>query len=169
MIVNKSPRPVTQGMLIAGNCAVPCALGRGGIVSVKKEGDGGTPIGKWYFRRVFYRADRVKRFAVNLPISAIGQSDGWCDEVWDPNYNRFVKLPYGGRHERLIRDDELYDIIVVLSHNECPRVHGGGSAIFMHVAKLGYPSTEGCIALKEAHLRMLLKTVNNKSFVQVVG
>ncbi|MGH1350621.1 MAG: L,D-transpeptidase family protein [Methyloligellaceae bacterium] len=168
MIVRKSSRSATQGVLQCGEFAFPCALGRGGIVSFKFEGDGGTPVGKWYFRKVFYRSDRVKRFPTGLPMAEIRDSDGWCDAPWDANYNRFVKLPYRGRSENLMRDDELYNIIAVLSHNDSPRIHGGGSAIFVHVAKSHYQATEGCIALKEEHLKFLLRSVNRSSYVRVV-
>ena len=45
------------------------------------------------------------------------------------------------------RDDDLYDIVVVLGHNDDPPVPGSGSAIFMHVARPGFAPTEGCVAL----------------------
>ena len=38
---------------------IPCAIGKGGIVTDKREGDGGTPIGVWRMESVHYRADRV--------------------------------------------------------------------------------------------------------------
>ena len=45
------------------------------------------------------------------------------------------------------REDGLYDIVVVLDHNQRPRVQGGGSAIFMHLAREDWSGTEGCVAL----------------------
>ncbi|MHA1600811.1 MAG: L,D-transpeptidase family protein, partial [Alphaproteobacteria bacterium] len=39
--------------------AWPCAIGRGGVIREKHEGDGATPIGCWPMRRVLYRPDRV--------------------------------------------------------------------------------------------------------------
>lgn len=54
------------------------------------------------------------------------------------------------------RDDHLYDIVVVTSHNQRPRVKGLGSAIFVHVAASGLTPTEGCVALDVRHLRQLL-------------
>ena len=38
-------------------------------------------------------------------------------------------------HERLWRDDEVYDLIVVLGHNDDPVIPGAGSAVFLHVAR----------------------------------
>lgn len=82
--------------------------------------------------------------------------DGWCDAVGDRNYNRYVCHPYPASAERLWRDDALYDVIVVLDHNQRPRVQGAGSAIFMHVARPGYRPTEGCVALARHHLLLVL-------------
>ena len=41
-----------------GGAVYRCALGRGGIVADKREGDGGTPAGIWPLRRLLYRPDR---------------------------------------------------------------------------------------------------------------
>ena len=38
-----------------------CAVGRSGLASNKREGDGTSPIGNWPIRQVFYRADRWTR------------------------------------------------------------------------------------------------------------
>jgi L,D-peptidoglycan transpeptidase YkuD (ErfK/YbiS/YcfS/YnhG family) len=124
-----------------------CALGRGGVVTDKREGDGGTPVGCWELRRVLYRPDRVASPATALPVAAIAEADGWCDAPAHPDYNRPVRLPHPASCERMWRDDELYDVVVVLGHNDDPPVPGAGSAIFFHVAKPDYAPTEGCVAL----------------------
>lgn len=54
------------------------------------------------------------------------------------------------------REDELYDIVCILAHNDDPPIPGMGSAIFLHVAKPGYPPTEGCVALARPDLEALL-------------
>jgi L,D-peptidoglycan transpeptidase YkuD (ErfK/YbiS/YcfS/YnhG family) len=107
-------------------------------------------------RDVLYRADRVQRPRTRLPVRRIGPRDGWCDAPGDRNYNRPVLHPYPVSAERLWRDDGLYDIVVVLDYNLRPRLRGRGSAVFMHVARPGYRPTEGCIALRQDHLRLLL-------------
>lgn len=124
-----------------------CALGRAGVRPEKREGDGATPAGVFPLRRVLYRADRLDAPRSGLPVAAIGEADGWCDDPADPAYNRPVTLPYGGRHERLWRDDGVYDLVVVVGHNDAPPVPGLGSAIFIHVARPGWTPTEGCVAL----------------------
>lgn len=135
------------GRLSAGSQSFRCAIGRGGFRRDKTEGDGATPVGRFPLRRVLYRADRVKRPETALPAVAVAEIDGWCDDPADPAYNRPVRIPYDASHEVLWREDSLYDVIVVLGHNDSPPVPGKGSAIFMHVARADYGPTEGCIAL----------------------
>ena len=106
--------------------------------------------------RVLFRADRLPRPRTALPVQRIGRADGWCDAPGDRNYNRPVRHPYPASAERLWREDALYDVVVVLGHNQRPRLRGAGSAIFMHVARPGYLPTEGCIALRRDHLLRLL-------------
>ena len=93
-----------------------------------------------------------------LPVSAISPNDGWCDAPNDAAYNQAVSLPYTASAESLWRDDNVYDLIVVLGHNDSPVVPGCGSAIFIHVAQPDYAATEGCVALA---LEDLLEVLND--------
>lgn len=145
-----------------------CALGRTGVSSDKREGDGATPAGVCPMRRVLYRADRVATPDTALPASPLRPEDGWCDDPLDGNYNLHIILPYDGRHERLWRDDGIYDLIVVLGHNDDPPVPGLGSAIFLHLARPEYAATEGCIALGENDLRAVLAQCGTGSIVRVL-
>lgn len=167
--VCRSPLLPNQGRLIVGTRSVPCAIGEGGLTPRKTEGDGGTPIGRWPLREVFYRADRGPRPRTRLPARPILPTDGWCDAPQDRNYNRIVTLPYAASAERLWRDDHLYDLIAVLGYNDRPRIQRRGSAIFMHLARAGFPPTEGCLALKEHHLRSLLRLSNSRTVIAIPG
>jgi L,D-peptidoglycan transpeptidase YkuD (ErfK/YbiS/YcfS/YnhG family) len=142
--------------VIVGRRGFRCALGTAGIIAEKREGDGATPVGRFPLRRVLYRADRVAPPKTGLPIAALRPDDGWCDAPDDPHYNRPVSLPYSASHERLWRDDPIYDIIVILGHNDDPPVPGRGSAIFLHIARPGYTGTEGCVALALDDLKTAL-------------
>jgi len=143
-------------MLELGPHRFRCAIGRGGVAASKREGDGATPAGTWRLVEVLWRRDRCRRPNCVLPVRPIQPDDGWCDTVGDRNYNRPVRHPYAASAERLWRDDRLYDIVVVLDHNRRPRIRGHGSAIFIHVARDGLAETEGCLALRERDLRVLL-------------
>ncbi|GIK97946.1 MAG: hypothetical protein BroJett029_21550 [Alphaproteobacteria bacterium] len=124
-----------------------CAIGPAGPRRDKREGDGATPVGRFVFRQVLYRPDRVPAPETRLPVRALSPEDGWCDDPADPQYNRPVRLPYPARHERLWLEDAVYDVIVVIGHNDDPPVPGLGSAVFLHVAQPDYGPTEGCVAL----------------------
>jgi L,D-peptidoglycan transpeptidase YkuD (ErfK/YbiS/YcfS/YnhG family) len=162
MIVRSLNGKATQGWLTLGWQRFPCALGRNGRHHRKTEGDGRTPTGSWRLRTVYYRATQrghVTRPRVGQPglrLLTVRHNDGWCDARGDRNYNRGIKRPYPASSETLWRDDRLYDLVVVLDHNERPRIQGGGSAIFMHVARPGFTPTEGCVALRVDHLRRVL-------------
>lgn len=133
-------------------------LGRGGVRIDHSEGDGSTPVGCFPIRKVFYRPDKFGSPPESVfTTQALRLDDGWCDDADRPEYNKYVKLPYDGSHEELWRDDHVYDIIVILGHNDSPPVPGKGSAIFMHVAREGYTPTLGCIALSLEDLLEVLR------------
>ena len=159
----------SDGGFDLGGRRVRCALGRSGIVpaSEKREGDLASPLGLWPIRRVLYRPDRGAAPATALTILPVSPDDGWCDAPGDPAYNRPVRLPYRASAERLWRDDDLYDRIVVLGHNDDPPVAGLGSCIFLHIARLGYQATEGCVALARADLDALLAAARPGDAVEI--
>ena len=145
-----------EGLLRFGEAQWRCALGRAGVRTQKREGDGATPSGLLTLRRVLYRADRVPTPETAAPVEPIAPNDGWCDDPADACYNRAVSLPYQGSHEVLWRFDGLYDLVGVLGGNDEPVRPGAGSAIFLHVARPDYAPTQGCVALALADVTALL-------------
>lgn len=158
--VRRRPGGRHLGLAGIGGQAIPVAIGRSGVGRDKREGDGKTPAGRWRILAVLYRPDRLPRPVTRLPARALKPSDGWCDDPADRRYNRPVRLPIGGSrsvsHERMWREDALYDLVLVLDHNHRPRVAGRGSAVFVHLARPGFRPTEGCVALRPADLRRLV-------------
>ena len=136
--------------------SVRCALGRAGILADKWEGDGATPTGRFPLRWVFYRPDREPCPATGLPSAALTPNMGWCDDPAHADYNRLVELPHPASCESLWRDDGIYDLLVVLGHNDQPVVPKRGSAIFLHLIRPDYQPTEGCVALSRTDLLALL-------------
>ena len=135
-----------------------CALGRSGVTpsELKREGDGASPLGVWPMRQVFYRPDRLKRPETALPADPMIPEAGWCDDPASLFYNRPVMLPFAASHEKLWREDHVYDLLVVLGHNDDPPIAGLGSAIFLHLAREDYSPTEGCVACALPDLLALL-------------
>lgn len=136
-----------DGTLAWSGRTMRCALGRGGVTTTKREGDGATPAGRFLLRQVLYRPDRLASPAIYLPVRPLDAADGWCDDPDDAAYNRFVRRPFAARHESLWRADGLYDLLAVIGCNDAPPVAGLGSAIFLHVAAPDYALTAGCVAL----------------------
>jgi len=142
-----------EGRLVAGPLVLPCALGRTGVTRDKREGDGATPAGRlalvdMYLRRPPLAARNGARF--------VTRSDIWCDDSLSRLYNRPLRGPFAGSHEKLWRDDGLYDVIGVLDWNLRPATQGRGSAIFFHIATEELSATAGCIALRRRDMARLL-------------
>ncbi len=167
LTVRRKPAQRSRGVLQAGPLALPVALGRSGIKANKHEGDGATPRGCFRLKRLWWRADRHPRPATFLPVRRITPDDGWCEEPSDRHYNRPIKVPPRAKADRLARADHLYDFIIEIDHNVRPRVVGRGSAVFIHVARPGFASTAGCVALTMNSLRRLLARVGPRTRIMV--
>ncbi|MEC9142068.1 MAG: L,D-transpeptidase family protein [Pseudomonadota bacterium] len=149
--------------------SIPCLVGKAGLIaeSDKREGDMATPVGDWPLRRVYYRPDRVALPATSLPSIALTPAMGWCDDPGDANYNMPVELPFNASHERLWREDGLYDFIVVLGHNDSPPRPFLGSAVFLHLYEQDTPHTAGCVAIAKDDMVALLRTADTKTILRV--
>ena len=162
---------VTNGRLYAGAEVYPCTIGRQGLVPAaeKREGDLKTPIGCFSLRCCYYRPDRLAAPATSLPLIALTPADGWCDDVDHPLYNQPVTLPFSARHEKLWRDDAVYDVIIPLGYNDDPVEPGKGSAIFLHAMRDDGVGTEGCVALARADLLTLLPQLGPDTIIEIMG
>jgi L,D-peptidoglycan transpeptidase YkuD (ErfK/YbiS/YcfS/YnhG family) len=147
-----------DGFLDLGGRKVRCALGRSGVkpAAEKREGDGASPAGVWPIRRVLYRPDRGPPPATAFELQPISRDEGWCDAPKDPAYNQPVHLPYPASAEHMWMESGVYDIVVVLGHNDDPVVPGMGSCIFLHLSQPDYSPTQGCVAVPRADLEELL-------------
>ena len=158
----------SRGRLRAGALELPCALGWAGPVRAKREGDGGTPLGPLRALQAFYRADRMPRPRLLLRARPLAPRDGWCDDPGSRAYNRPVRLPFAGSHERMWRDDPLYDLVLDLSWNRRPARRGRGSAIFLHAARPGFTPTEGCVAVSRDRLVRLAERIGPRTVILVL-
>lgn len=143
------------------------ALGRSGIVANKFEGDGGTPRGLFRLKRLWWRKDRMPRPATGLPVRTIRPDDAWSEDPQDRRYNRPVKRADGEAGDRLTRDDNLYDLIIEIDHNDRPRVARRGSAVFIHLARPGFKPTAGCVALRRNDLLRLLERIGPRTRIRI--
>jgi L,D-peptidoglycan transpeptidase YkuD (ErfK/YbiS/YcfS/YnhG family) len=65
------------------------------------------------------------------------------------------------------RDDGIYDIVVVLGHNDDPAIPYMGSCIFLHLNRPGYTPTQGCVAIAREDLEELLRQAEPGSAVEI--
>jgi L,D-peptidoglycan transpeptidase YkuD (ErfK/YbiS/YcfS/YnhG family) len=169
ILVRPAPGNPRQAIVQAGPLIFRAALGRSGRTSRKREGDGATPIAAMPLLYGYYRRDRgIGALSTRLRMLPIGRSMLWCDAPGDANYNRPVKAPFTPSHERLMRQDHLYDICLVMDWNIGMRRRGCGSAIFFHLAKPGYQPTEGCVAIRKRDMLRLLPLIGPETAVRVL-
>ena len=144
-----------------------CSLGKGGIKKKSKEGDNITPQGIYKPLKIYYRSDKINIIKTNLKKIKIKKNMGWCDDPRSHLYNQQIKLPNKFSHEKLFRNDNLYDLILVLNYNINPIIKNKGSAIFIHIAKNSYKKTKGCIALKKKHLIELISKIKKNTKIKI--
>jgi L,D-peptidoglycan transpeptidase YkuD (ErfK/YbiS/YcfS/YnhG family) len=161
-----------------GPWRVRVLIGRNGIISAekKRESDGCTPTGIYRMMYGFFRPDRVTDpLATPVDRSTPGRhllwmpmtpNMGWCDAPHNPLYNQFVPVGFPASYERLWRDDQSYDYVIVLDHNS-PAQPGFGSAVFVHLWDDHAVHTAGCVAFRKGHLlEMLARGVDEIEIVQ---
>ena len=163
--------------LKVGNKVFRCQIGKVGLKnSAKKvEADMTTPMGKWYLETLYYRSDRVLRPKLKkksvLKINKITKYCGWCNDIRSNYYNKYIKINYlrspNTNFEILWRKDNVYDIIIEISHNIKPIIRNKGSAIFIHCSFEDFRTTAGCVALKKRDLVFLIKKIKTKPFIQI--
>jgi L,D-peptidoglycan transpeptidase YkuD (ErfK/YbiS/YcfS/YnhG family) len=161
IIVKKS------GYLKYKNLKFRCALGKGGVKKKIIEGDNITPKGIFKIIKIYYRPDKIKKIKTLIKKIKIKKNMGWCDDPNSDFYNKQIKLPTKLSHEKLYRNDNLYDLIAVLNYNTNPIIKNKGSAIFMHIGKDSYKKTKGCIALKREHLIMIISKIKKNTKIKI--
>lgn len=169
LIVQADTAEGSLGWATLGERRWRCTLGAGGIREDKVEGDAATPVGEFPLRRIYYRNDRVVLPKVALPARPISEHDGWCDDPRSPSYNRLVHIPNEWSAEKMWREDELYDLVVVVGYNDDPPEGEWGSAIFLHIARDDYAGTQGCVAFARNDLLELLPLLNRDTRLRVLS
>ncbi len=118
-----------------------------------------------------YGGSGSARFDAAPPVGAAARltrpDDGWCDDSRHRRYNRPVPLPFAASHERMWRDDSLYDAVIEIGWNDRPAIRGRGSAIFFHLARPGFTPTEGCVAVDRAAMRRLLPLIGPRTRIWI--
>lgn len=170
LIVRRKPgRNPAAGLLQFGNRVVECRLGRTGIRTLKMEGDGATPPGSFRILFGYMRHDRLRRSRTQIRMRSISKVDGWCDDTHSASYNKPVRLPFGSSHEKMMRDDRLYDVCIVLNYNISPVIRNKGSAIFFHQTSEARQPTQGCVAIEPKTMQRLLPMLSGNTVLTVLS
>ena len=138
-----------------------------GSTKNKKEGDKKTPIGNFKIENLYFREDRLKKPLTSLKCIEINKNMGWCDDIHFPKkYNRLIKIEKKVGHEKLLRKDHKYDLLIPIKYNFEKPIAGLGSCIFIHLTK-DFKPTDGCVALKKKDFLILLKLIKKNSKIKI--
>ncbi len=88
---------------------------------------------------------------------------GWCDDPNSNSYNKLIKFPFIYSAEKLHKNENTYDVILIIDYNLRPVIKNKGSAIFLHIAKKNYSPTKGCVAISKKDMKLLLTFINKKT------
>lgn len=156
---------------------IPVSLGRSGLGwgrglslqpsssgTQKREGDGRGVSG-------IFRLDTAFGYAptppenTRLPYRQATEHDYFVDDSSSPEYNQWVNLPPKSgipqtrwkSAETMRRDDDKYQLGIVVEHNMHPAKPDMGSAIFLHVWGAPGMPTSGCTAMSRPDLEKIIK------------
>ena len=144
-----------------------CSIGKNGKTTKKIEGDNKTPKGLYTLGPLYYRKDRLPKLSTKLKKIEIMKNFGWCDDVKSKFYNKPIKTNINVRHEKLYRNDKKYDLLIPIEYNSKRPKKNKGSAIFLHLTS-NYKKTQGCVAIKEKDMLILLNLINKKTKIKII-
>ena len=144
-----------------------CSIGKNGKTTKKIEGDNKTPKGLYTLGPLYYRKDRLPKLSTKLKKIEIMKNFGWCDDVKSKFYNKPIKTNINVRHEKLYRSDKKYDLLIPIEYNSKRPKKNEGSAIFLHLTS-NYKKTQGCVAIKEKDMLILLNLINKKTKIKII-
>lgn len=127
-------------------------IGRNGLGKTK-EGDGKTPIGVFLFIKAF---GILENPGMKMEYTQVNENHYWVDDSESQYYNQFVVIDEVEMDwksaEHIVEYSDSYHYVLATSYNE-ERIHGAGSAVFLHCSSETGEATEGCIAIPEVYMR----------------
>ncbi|MBR10320.1 MAG: hypothetical protein CMP48_21845 [Rickettsiales bacterium] len=143
----------------------------------KQEGDGCAPVGVFELGLAFGYNEQPA--GVSWPYQQLTDRDYFVDDINSKDYNTWQTISMDeandpkskwGSFERMKRNDHLYELGIVVKHNEDPIVKGMGSAIFLHVERAPGLPTLGCTSMQKADLLEVMQWLDfskNPLFIQM--
>jgi D-alanyl-D-alanine dipeptidase/L,D-peptidoglycan transpeptidase YkuD (ErfK/YbiS/YcfS/YnhG family) len=141
-------------------------LGKNGVSSDKREGDGKTPSGVYTFGRAFGVSDDPGSV---MPYTKVTENDVWVDDPKSARYNQWAGKNDPGADwksaERLIEFPKAYKYAIAINYHTDPAVPGMGSAIFLHCSTGG--PTDGCVSAPEAAMIFFLSFIDGETRIKI--
>ncbi len=158
---------INNNFLFYGGYKLKCAIGKSGIVDLKKEADLATPKGTFELGRLYYRKDRIKQIKCNIKKRIIKKNMGWCNDSRSKKYNKEINFPFKYGAEKLYRKNMIYDLFINIEYNSRPVIKKKGSAIFLHITNKKYEPTKGCIAVSKKDFLKILPMIDKKTKISI--
>lgn len=140
-------------------------VGKNGITSSKREGDGKTPTGIYSFGQAFGVAGNPGTSRGWLQVN---NNHYWVDDVNSPYYNKLVDASQTGIQwssaEHLIGYPTAYKYAIAVNYNTAC-TPGAGSAIFLHCSTGG--STAGCISVSQSNMIRILQSLQGDTLIGI--
>lgn len=140
-------------------------VGKNGITSSKREGDGKTPTGIYSFGQAFGVAGNPGTSRGWLQVN---NNHYWVDDVNSSYYNRLVDASQTGIQwnsaEHLVSYPTAYKYAIAVNYNTAC-TPGAGSAIFLHCSTGG--STAGCISVSQSNMIQILRNLQNDTLIGI--
>jgi L,D-peptidoglycan transpeptidase YkuD (ErfK/YbiS/YcfS/YnhG family) len=152
--------------LVVDDFQFKCSIGKNGISKDKIEGDKCTPQGIFEVGTLYFRKDKNQKPKTDIKTKIIKKNMGWCDDPKSKLYNKEIIINKLVKYEKLFRNDNIYDYLLVIKYNTRKREPFRGSAIFVHLTK-NYKPTAGCIALKKKDFLIMIKLINKKVKIKI--
>jgi len=145
-----------------------CCVGKKGVTKNKKEGDKKTPKGNFKIENLYFRKDRKEKPSTLLKCIEIKKNMGWCDDIRFPKkYNKLIKIEKKIKHEKMLRRDHKYDLLIPIKYNFNKPITGLGSCIFIHLTR-DYKPTAGCVALNEKDFLIIAKLIKKNTTIKII-
>ena len=140
-------------------------VGRNGITSNKREGDGKTPSGIYSFGQAFGTAGNPGTSRSWLQVN---NNHYWVDDSNSPYYNKLVDASQTGIQwnsaEHLASYPTAYKYAIAVNYNTACTPNAG-SAIFLHCSTGG--STAGCISVSQTNMIRILQSLQSDTLIGI--
>lgn len=158
----------SKGILKFPRCNIETSayLGKNGVTSKKKEGDGKTPLGE--FELGLLLGKEFIKNKNNLQYIQITQKLYWVDDCKSKYYNQLIDISKVQKDwdsaEHLIKYPIQYEYLIEVKANP-NNIPGKGSAIFLHCTNNN--PTEGCIAINRMAMKRIMENINNYTKIKI--